>query len=470
VVGSFPLLLGASFSQISAASTWEKHFSWDYNEEGRAIVATPDGGFAIAGSTNSYGPGAPDRNNAFLMRLDSLGNMLWYQVYGSPLEEVIRSAALTPDGGFIMCGTRVGADLVNSEYYVIKTDAAGRLQWERTYGHTSFPLLCDANSVTPIRLGGYAIAGTVASYYGDIPGEFMIVRINMSGDVMWQRKWNVEGYSTNAWSIQETPGGGLMVAGTLVGGDRKIIVTNFNFRGNLKWSRDFDLNGYCGAYSARLTRDGGTILGGYTLPAGAYTSQALLLKTDPNGGKQWYLVYRGASRGATIWSAQQVADGGYIATGGTSDGDLLLLRTGAAGNLLWARTFGTPSYGELGYAIIQAADGDYALTGYEYSWGPGENIYAIKTDQNGNVLHLNLKGGPGAIRLSPLQTTATPNPFVSYSTVAGKGSEIFSVYDVLGRRVGQYRGERIGSDLLPGVYLLRPNDGNGAAVRIVKTR
>jgi len=65
---------------------------------------------------------------------------------------------------------------------------------------------------------------------------------------------------------------------------------------------------------------------------------------------------------------------------------------------------------------------------------------------------------------------AHPNPFVSFAAVTGQEGERFAVYDISGRRVGTYRGDKIGEGLLPGVYLLRSVAGNGKAGRIVKTR
>jgi len=63
-----------------------------------------------------------------------------------------------------------------------------------------------------------------------------------------------------------------------------------------------------------------------------------------------------------------------------------------------------------------------------------------------------------------------PNPFVSYATVPGRESERFNLYDVSGRKVGTYRGDKIGSDLSTGVYFLKVASGDSRPVRIVKVR
>jgi hypothetical protein len=63
-----------------------------------------------------------------------------------------------------------------------------------------------------------------------------------------------------------------------------------------------------------------------------------------------------------------------------------------------------------------------------------------------------------------------PNPFNSYTSVFSFPSERFALYDISGRRVGVYKGDRIGEGLSPGVYFLRPSSQNANPLRIVKLR
>ncbi len=75
---------------------------------------------------------------------------------------------------------------------------------------------------------------------------------------------------------------------------------------------------------------------------------------------------------------------------------------------------------------------------------------------------------PHASRLTPY--VVFPNPFTSFATLPGHEAERFSLYDVSGRKVGTYRGDRIGEGLAPGVYFLRSSDSKDKPLRIVKVR
>jgi hypothetical protein len=71
---------------------------------------------------------------------------------------------------------------------------------------------------------------------------------------------------------------------------------------------------------------------------------------------------------------------------------------------------------------------------------------------------------------SNLYLSVVPNPFVSFTSVPGHASARFALYDISGRKVGVYRGDRIGEGLSPGVYFLRAEKGNRRPLRVVKVR
>ena len=110
-------------------------------------------------------------------------------------------------------------------------------------------------------------------------------------------------------------------------------------------------------------------------------------------------------------------------------------------------------------------------------WFPTDNQTGYAVGDYGTILKTT-NGGPswveerteGSRQLAESRIRILPNPFISFATVQGHEAEHFDLYDISGRKVGTYRGDRIGEGLVPGVYFLRPEGGSARPIRIVKVR
>ena len=140
---------------------WMQTFGGTGNEDGRSVRQTKDGGFIIAGYTRSYDLGGAD---IFLIRTDKDGNQIWIQTYGGTIDDLGNAAEETHDGGFVVAGhsNSFGNGV---QVYLIRTDMHGNRIWEYTYGEKSDDF---GNSVDQTSDGGFVIAGsTVRSSGGD---------------------------------------------------------------------------------------------------------------------------------------------------------------------------------------------------------------------------------------------------------------------------------------------------------------
>jgi hypothetical protein len=138
--------------QIVISMGWIKTFGGSSSDGGSSVQQTSDGGYIIAGGTESYGTGSWD---VYLVKTDASGNQQWYRTFGdSSWDEGAYSVQQTTDGGYIIAGI-TGPPIEDfTDVYLIKTDGSGNEQWYRTFSGSSVDW---GYSVQQTTDGGYII-------------------------------------------------------------------------------------------------------------------------------------------------------------------------------------------------------------------------------------------------------------------------------------------------------------------------
>jgi len=137
---------------------WTKTIGGESDDWGNSLIQTSDGGYVIAGYTKSFGAGDWD---VYVVKLDANGNLQWTKTIGGPNYEEGRSLIQTSDGGYAIAGTTRSFGAGGLDVYVVKLDAHGNLQWTKTIGG---PDREEGNSLIQTSDGGYAIAGKTQSF------------------------------------------------------------------------------------------------------------------------------------------------------------------------------------------------------------------------------------------------------------------------------------------------------------------
>jgi hypothetical protein len=251
---------------------WTRTFGDTLSDsQGEAVRQTLDGGYIVAGLTNSHGAGSYD---VYLIKTNGNGDTLWTRTYGGSSDDEGSSVQQTADSGYIITGG-------NGDVYLIKTDANGDTLWTRTFGGDSNDY---GECVRQTTDGGYVIAGFTRSFGAGMIDVYLI-RTDAHGDTLWTRTYG----GTNedlACSVQQTTGGGYIVAGRTSsfgagGGDVWLIRTNAN--GDTLWTRTFGGTANDASGSVQQTTDGGYVIAGITDSYGAGGADVYLIKTDSLG-------------------------------------------------------------------------------------------------------------------------------------------------------------------------------------------
>ena len=146
---------------------WSRTYGGSYNDEARSLAATGDGGFALGGFTWSYGAGLSD---FWLLKTDSQGELQWQRSYGGVFRDAAHSLVRTEDGGFVLAGWSESFSQ-GDRFWVVKTDPSGQMQWSGAYPGASRPagsgtVSAGARAIVQAEDGGFVVAG----WTGDIRG------------------------------------------------------------------------------------------------------------------------------------------------------------------------------------------------------------------------------------------------------------------------------------------------------------
>jgi predicted secreted protein len=142
------------------------------------LIQTSDGGYALAGSTQSFGAGSWD---FWLVKTDAAGNAQWNRTYGGTSDDEAYALVQTVDGGYALAGYTGSIGAGYYDFWLVKTDASGNEQWNKTYGGTGDD---DASALVQTGDGGYALAGRTESF-GAGNYDFWLVKTDVESGLAW---------------------------------------------------------------------------------------------------------------------------------------------------------------------------------------------------------------------------------------------------------------------------------------------
>ena len=365
--------------------TWENTFGGSSFDRAYSIQQTTDGGFILAGQTSSFSAGGYDY---YVIRLDALGMVQWQKNFGGSSAEIARSVSQTSDGGYIVAGRSSSFQEGFSDFYIIKLDADGNKSWEQVFGGDSWE---DPYSIQQTTDGGYIVAGHTASY-GAGNYDAYVMKLDSSGNETWSETYGGT-EDDEARAVQQTADGDYIVAGYTASsgaGGRDLWVLKLDSSGAVTWEETYGGAGHDEAYSIHQTADEGYVVAGYTESSGAGGKDMWVLRLNSTGAVLGDGTY-GGTEDDVAKSIRQTPDRGYILagySGSAGNSDMYIAKLTIDGAITWERSYGDVNNDEA-YSVQRTADGGYILAGYTHpSDATGVNdddIYVIKLNDEGEL-------------------------------------------------------------------------------------
>lgn len=257
---------------------WNRTFGSPTDDWAEAIIQTVDGGFALVGVTISYGAVI----DAWLVKTDTDGYTQWILTYDSLAYDWVEAIIQTADGGFAFAGyseSYEANDYTNTNAWLVKTNLRGEPQWNRTYGSSGND---EVSAVIQTTDGGFVLVGSTSSY-GVCLDDFWLVKTDPRGVVQWNRTYGGPAHD-GARSVIQTTDGGFILAGYTESYEvdfKDVWLVKTDAYGLIQWN--YTCGGPADDWASTVikTEDGGFVLAGQTSSYGAGYSDAWLVKLVP---------------------------------------------------------------------------------------------------------------------------------------------------------------------------------------------
>ncbi|MCH8902686.1 MAG: T9SS type A sorting domain-containing protein [Bacteroidetes bacterium] len=271
VTGSSDFLL-SSFNS-NGDSLWMKRYGGAGQDYAYDCKKTIDGGYVMAGYTDSKGNGSAD---FWLVKTDSLGNLLWDKTYGGTGIDISHSVDQTKDKGFILSGSTTS---FSSSVYIVKTDSVGNLTWQKTL---NVNLSQQGGSTFQSVDGNYIIYGNKDDQDGNKRQGWIAKLGNSGSSLLWERTFGGQ-YDDWFGKVIELKDSSLMAIGVCTNDTQNFgWIMKSSSDGDSLWSRKYSIKGNFTNYfwDIESTSDKGFIICGW----GTVNNQDMwLIKVDSMG-------------------------------------------------------------------------------------------------------------------------------------------------------------------------------------------
>ncbi|QMU27538.1 T9SS type A sorting domain-containing protein [Adhaeribacter radiodurans] len=463
---------------------WDKSFGGKGTEKLAVIVPAVGGGYLLGGSSASGKDGDKSeankgKNDYWLVKVDASGNKLWDKTIGGNLDDNLSAIVATPDGGYLLGGSSqsdISGDKSEgnkgepdeftgtpSDFWIVKVDNKGNKVWDTTIGNAPDDVL---SSIIPTPDGNYLLGGYSTSTDDDT--DYWVIKINAKGEQIWNKTYNRE-YSDRLTALVTTPEGGYLLVGISGFETYGYWAIKTDSKGNVIWDKFF-LGSSIACFACEVnysfpvdilpTSNNHYLLAGYT-----WSNQGFD-RTEENRGNQDYWLVEidengqkisdksfGARNSDELAAIIATPSGGFLLGGHSNSNsgyeksenskgnyDFWLIETKisafpSSSLAAWNLRYGGSSSDFL-TTVLPTNDGGYLLGGYSSSPKSGDksqnsygknDYWVVKTDAAGNKLWDKRYGGSADDYLKSMVPTTDGGFLLGGSSESGSNGNKMAI-------------------------------------------
>jgi len=469
--------------------------SFSFNSAPTIIKPTADGGYIVGGSSQSSISGLKTENSRgnfdyWIVKLDAARNILWQKTFGGSMIDYFEDIEQTADGGYIIAGisqSGISGDKTSPSFdggafadvWIIKTDASGNIAWQKTYGGSMSDV---PKNIKQTSDGGYIMGCWSGSESNTITGignktslqkggsaDYWVVKMDASGNSVWQADYGgATGSAATLNSLKITADGGYVLCGGFFGfatgndkteasrGGNDFWLVKITNTGTVQWDKTLGGSMSDIGQSIAQTTDGGYIVTGESESniSGDKTENAIagstnfdywVLKLNSTGGIVWQNTI-GSYQDDRPRCIEQAADGGYV-IGGFSQSpiwadksaisqfnDFWFVKLNTNGTIEWNKTISAAN-DDYSMQMTLAADGGILIAGgssggiqydkTESSYG-GLDYWIVKLSGTVTTPLISAGIGNSCETTTPLNINESNGNYSSYNVFTNGASEVLA--------------------------------------------
>jgi hypothetical protein len=500
----------------------QKTFGGSSYDELRKLCLTKDGGYIAGGLSYSDASGEKSQNSRgaddyWIIKANRNGKIQWEKTFGGDWEDNFKSIIQTNDGGYALIGEsssgisgeKTDYSRGSTDYWLVKLDSLGNIQWDKTYGGSGTEFIDD---IVQAQDGSYILAGSSDSYASgekteDTRGNFdmWVVKVDVNGNKLWDKTIGGSDYDLCS-PVKLTKDGGVILggfSGSNKSGEKSednrgyssdFWIVKLDKKGNIQWDKTIGGSGddYC--HSLIATGNGYLAVGNSNSAiSGEKTANSWggydywVVKLDRQGNKLWDKTIGGSSEEHDVWSLDSTLDGqGYILGGQSyspisgnkteySKGgyDYWVVKINKKGKILWNKTFGGSDDERLN-SIVEIEKNKFLLGGTSWSDISGDKTENSRGSGDYWIVQLNDRTGTSSVIASSQNADAAiiaatgfkvyPNPVKDILHISVNKETTVSLTNESGKIVFTKKVDK--NDIMniaalpPGIYYLKNNATN----------